>query len=61
MVTRMYAETQFQHRCGYTVHVKITHSICKLIIISEQMFFSFWLTSNHQELQRIMQTVKWET
>jgi hypothetical protein len=57
MATGMYAETQLQPRCGYTLHVKITQYICKLIIISEQMFFSFWLTSNHQELQRIMPTV----
>jgi len=56
MAAGVYAETQLQHRCGYTLHVKITQSICKLIIISERMFFSFWLTSNHQELQRIMQT-----
>jgi len=61
MVTGMYAETQFQHRRGYTLSVKITYSICKLIIISEQTFFSFWLTSNQKELQRIMQTVNWQT
>ena len=57
----MYAETQLQHRCDYTLHVKITQSICKLIIISEQMFVSLWLTSNLQELQRRMQTVNSET
>lgn len=52
MAIEMYAETQLQHRCGYTLHVKIAQSICKLIITSEQMFFSFWLKSNHQELQK---------